>query len=151
MGLDMYLSRRSYVKNWDFMDDKEKHTVSIKKGGEVRKDIKPERISHIVEQVGYWRKFNALHNWFVTNVQDGNDNCGEYYVDYNQLEKLLEDLKSINNDSKIAEQKLPTASGFFFGGTEYDEYYFSEVQRTIELIEELLEDKEGSFYYSSSW
>lgn len=151
MGLDMYLSRRSYVKNWDFMDDKEKHTISIKKGGKVRKDIKPERISYIVEQVGCWRKFNALHNWFVANVQDGNDNCGEYYVDHNQLEKLLEDLKSINNDSKIAEQKLPTASGFFFGGTEYDEYYFSEVQRTIELIEELLEDKEGSFYYSSSW
>lgn len=151
MGLDMYLSRRSYVKNWDFMNDKEKHTVSIKKGGKIRKDIKPERISHIVEEVGYWRKFNALHNWFVANVQDGNDNCGEYYVDYNQLEKLLEDLKSINNDSKIAEQKLPTSSGFFFGGTEYDGYYFSEVQRTIELIEELLEDKEGSFYYSSSW
>ena len=27
------------------------------------------------EEVAYWRKFNALHNWFVQNCQDGVDEC----------------------------------------------------------------------------
>ena len=152
MGLDMYLHRQNYVKNWDFMKPAERHTVSIKKGKKTRDDIKPERIAYVTEEVGYWRKFNALHSWFVENVQNGDDNCGEYYVDRKLLEKLLEDMKSINNDKNIAEKVLPTSSGFFFGGTEYDDYYFSEIQRTIQLLEELLAEKsDGQFYYTSSW
>ena len=31
--------------------------------------------SRIIEQVGYWRKANQIHNWFVENVQDGEDDC----------------------------------------------------------------------------
>jgi hypothetical protein len=47
---------------------------------------------------------------------------------------------------------FPTASGFFFGGTEYDEYYIEQVNETIELIEGLLkEDENGDYYYQASW
>ena len=67
MGLDMTLSKKTYVQNWDFHKEKEKHTISIKKGGKVRKDIKSKRISYIVEEVMYWRKANAIHSWFVEN------------------------------------------------------------------------------------
>ena len=28
------------------------------------------------EEVGYWRKANAIHGWFVRNVQNGKDDCG---------------------------------------------------------------------------
>ena len=31
----------------------------------------------IMEMVGYWRKQNAIHNWFVENVQDGIDDCDQ--------------------------------------------------------------------------
>ena len=45
-------------------------------------------------------------------------------------------------------------SGFFFGGTEYDEYYFEDIKDTIEIIKNVLEttdfDKE-MIYYVSSW
>ncbi len=30
MGLDMYLSKKTYVKNWDFQKKSERHTVTIK-------------------------------------------------------------------------------------------------------------------------
>ena len=68
MGLDMYLSKKTYVKNWDYNEANPKHFVSVKKDGTLRSDIKPERVSYIVEEVAYWRKFNALHNYIVEKV-----------------------------------------------------------------------------------
>jgi hypothetical protein len=151
MGLDMYLHKKTYVKNWNHMSKEEKHQITVKKGGKVRKDIKPERISEITEQVGYWRKFNALHNWFVQNCQGGRDECQETYVSEEKLKELLDALKTIAAaDAKTAKKVLPTASGFFFGGTDYDEYYFQDVKETIVLLEELLKE-EGDYYYRASW
>ena len=28
-------------------------------------------------QIASWRKANAIHKWFVDNVQDGVDDCGD--------------------------------------------------------------------------
>ena len=156
MGLDQYLYKKTYVKNWNFMSPEELHEITIKKGGEVSHHIKPERVSSIIEEVGYWRKFNALHNWFVMNCQNGDDDCGKHYVSEKQLKELLETLnkvKEFKNDpiNKELGNLLPTQSGFFFGGTEYDEYYFNQVERTIEMISELLKEEDGDFYYDSSW
>ena len=154
MGLDMYLYKKTYVRNWDFMKKEELHEITVKRGGKIRTDIKPERISEITELVCYWRKFNALHNWFVKNCQNGVDDCKEYYVSKILLEELLTELKEIyeSNNKDVAKEKLPTQEGFFFGGTEYDEYYYGDVKETIEMFESLLNEEEGGdFYYSSSW
>lgn len=150
MGLDMYLSKKTYVKNWRHMKGEELHKITVKKGGKTVPSIKPERISYIIEEVGYWRKFNALHQWFVENCQNGVDECQEAYVDRSKLETLLGILKNVKNNKEKAEELLPTASGFFFGRTEYDEYYYEEIDRTIKLLEGLLKE-EGDFYYQSSW
>lgn len=180
MGLDMYLYKKTYVKNWNFMSKEEKHTITIKKGGKKVTTIKPERISEITEEVAYWRKFNALHNWFVQKLADGVDDCREIYVTPKDLKELLETLKEVKTaldkagkkvvsvhtgwkngkeiyedmevyDSTEVEKLLPTAEGFFFGGTEYDDYYYNDVCKTIELLEELLKEGAGDFYYQASW
>jgi hypothetical protein len=58
----------------------------------------------------------------------------------------------VPEDTDTLDDLFPTASGFFFGGTEYDEYYIQEVNETIELIEGLLkEDENGDYYYQASW
>jgi hypothetical protein len=62
----------------------------------------------------------------------------------------------VNNkdDLSIAEELLPTGSGFFFGDTDYEEYYFEGLLDTIEAIERILKNPsfEGmDFYYHSSW
>jgi hypothetical protein len=54
-------------------------------------------------------------------------------------------------DKSKAEQLLPSSSGFFFGNTEYDEWYYNDIQNTIEILEKALEDEDGDYYYSSSW
>jgi hypothetical protein len=153
MGLDMYLYKKHYVKNWDWMADQEKHTISIKKGKKKLDHIKPDRVCSVVEEVMYWRKFNALHKWFVDNVQEGVDDCKESFVDESDLKMLLETLTYVLENKDTAENILPTAQGFYFGNDEMDDNYWNYVKSTIIQLKDLLEEdnKGASFYYRSSW
>ena len=153
MGLDMYLYKKHYVKNWDYMSNEERHTISIKKGKKKLDHIKPDRVCYVVEEVMYWRKFNALHKWFVDNIQEGMDDCKESFVDESDLKMLLETLTYVYENKDTAETILPTAQGFFFGNDEIDKYYWEEVKSTIIQLKDLLEEdnKSASFYYRSSW
>jgi hypothetical protein len=151
MGLDMYLNKKTYVKQWDHQSPEEKYEVVVTKGGKPVEAIKASRVKYIEEEVGYWRKANQIHKWFVDNIQDGVDNCGDYYVDKSDLETLLDICKKVKADHSLAESLLPSASGFFFGGTDYDEWYYNDIDNTISILEEALEDGHSDYYYTSSW
>lgn len=190
MGLDQYLTKSTYVKNWDHQKPEERHKFFIAKGDQERTDIKPERITSIKEEIMYWRKANQIHKWFVDNVQSGIDDCGDYYVEPAKLKTLFETCEKVIagsnmvkgkikngrrtfiNDAgervtedimedgtyienpKLARQLLPVQSGFFFGGTEYDEYYMADVINTRDKLKELFEEPDwdkGDYYYHSSW
>ena len=150
MGLDMYLDKRTYVKQWDHIDETKQYKVEVTRGGEPT-IIDPKKVKYIIEEAGYWRKANAIHKWFVDNCQDGVDDCRDAYVEFNQLQTLLDLCRIVIIDKSKAEQLLPSTSGFFFGNTEYDEWYYNDIQNTIEILEKALEDKDGEYYYSSSW
>ncbi len=153
MGLDMYLTKRHYVKNWDFQTDDEKHQITVQKGGKPRTDINLSKISGIIEDVAYWRKANQIHAWFVENVQDGQDECRESYVEFEKLKELLNLINEALRNKDKAPELIPTQSGFFFGGTEYDEYYWGELQTTKEMIEReiAIEKNSADYYYHASW
>lgn len=123
----------------------------------------------IKEMVGYWRKANAVHNWFVENVQDDVDDC-KYHreVTKDDLRELYDICHEIVcnstliptengmriEDPSTAERLLPSCSGFFFGGTEYDEYYLHDVRKTMEIIEKVVRTTDfrtQMIYYVSSW
>lgn len=139
----------------------------------------------LFQSVGYWRKANQIHNWFVGNVQDGVDNCGKYEVTKEQLEELkrtceevlkgsrltkgkivngqhfesgkwvdcYEDGKYIENPS-VAMKLLPTVSGFFFGNTHYDQWYYADLVDTVETINEVLRTTDFEHeivMYQASW
>jgi hypothetical protein len=148
----MYLTKKTYVKNWDHQKPSERHEITVKLGGKICTDIKPERISYIVEEVGYWRKSNQIHSWFVRNVQNGRDECQESYVSSEQLKELLQTVTEVLADHSKAAELLPAQGGFFFGSTDYDEYYFDDLEETKKIIRSALADgKNGDFYYRSSW
>ena len=116
------------------------------------------RMKHRTEEAAYWRKANAVHRWFVENVQNNEDECKPYIVTREQLEDLVEDcmlVLSNRDDIELIEQVLPTASGFFFGGTQYDDWYFENVSYTVDKLKEVLEnpsyDENTEFVYQSSW
>lgn len=152
MGLDMYLTA------------KEKSTSKV--------------------EVAYWRKANQIHNWFVSNVQNGEDDCDEYAVTRDQLLELystvmfllgeiklrqglvtngqryedgkwvpIKEVGKVITNPDLAAEILPTSSGFFFGSTEYDEYYYSDLVVTKKQLESIFEDHPDTevFYYQASW
>ena len=95
MGLDMYLSKKTYVKNWDHFKPEVRYEVTVNQGGKPHRTIQSDRISYVIEQVAYWRKFNALHGWFVNECGDGKDECQEMYVSEDKLKEILNLLKQV--------------------------------------------------------
>jgi hypothetical protein len=104
-------------------------------------------------EVAYWRKFNALHKWFVDNVQDGIDECQRSRrLTKDDFENVLYVLKAIRKNPKTAPEMMPTSSGFFFGDTTYDNYFMEDVKHAIKTFELLCERVErDNLYYQSSW
>jgi hypothetical protein len=86
-------------------------------------------------------------------VQEGEDDCKEYYVSREKLEELKNLCEQVLANRSLAAELLPSISGFFFGGTEYDDWYFSDLELTVEIVNDtlLLSEKDWNFYYQSSW
>ena len=146
MGLDMYLytnSKKVCEKAVDATGGSEWHKVS--------------------GIAMYWRKANAIHKWFVDNVQYGEDDCGSYEVSVEQLKELRKTCKKVLKSTKlievtkvdpykvledpsVAEELLPTQSGFFFGGTEYDEWYWNDLEMTVRGIDAIMRNVERFEY-----
>jgi hypothetical protein len=152
MGLDMYLEKDIYIGgNYKHREVKGSSYITVR-GKEL--NIPLNKISTITLQIGYWRKANHIHKWFVDNVQDGVDECQRVYVSKEKLIELKETCEKVVKNKKLSNSLLPRESGFFFGGTEYDRYYFDDIKDTIAIINDALEDNTGTYgeiYYHSSW
>lgn len=148
MGLDMYLTKHIYV-GAEYKHRRVKGIIDISVGDE-KLPINFSKVTEIIEKVGYWRKANHIHAWFVKNVQDGKDDCGNYYVSTEKMQELPSVVNQVLGNHNLAEELLPTQDGFFFGGTSYDDYYFSDLEYTKEVMEEALKSSDD-FYYHSSW
>lgn len=151
MGLDMYLSAVT-VPNRISLAKRELRGGRGSVTEDERADFKEEGST---VQVAYWRKVNCVHNWFVENCQGGEDDCGEYVVSREQLEALLRTVKAVLKDHSQAMALLPPQAGFFFGSTEIDQYYFSDLEDTEDQLERVLADQITNgyhhFIYQSSW
>ena len=139
----MYLTGKKYIG----MRDKETLKITGVDG------IDTDKVSGIEMELAYWRKANAIHKWFVDNVQENNDDCREYYVSYDTLTSLYNTVVAVINEPSLAHKILPVQSGFFFGSTEYDEYYFSDLEYTRKTLGDVLLNwnDDISVYYQSSW
>lgn len=190
MGLDMYLDKCDR-RAWGYKDidiDKIKTNNPA-----LYEELKPfivmrgehYRWESFFAEVGYWRKANAIHKWFVENVQNDFDDCDYHEVSQEQLKELLDICIKVRDCSQIkkgqikngetlkngkwcpimeegeyivnpevAEELLPTTDGFFFGSTDYDQWYIEDIIDTIDILTKALEttdfDRE-MIVYSSSW
>ena len=150
MGLDMYLTAERFLWSAEKpISDQVANLLGLQLDGERM------RIQSVTAEAMYWRKANAIHRWFVENVQGDEDNCERHYVDREQLLKLRNLCAKLCEQKieALAEDSLPTEDGFFFGSTEYDEWYWNDVENTVKGIDKALEtfDEGWSFYYQSSW
>jgi len=158
MGLDMYLFRTKKtnhsVKELNALD-----RYDLSPDDEDVKDFLPLYDSKyedgrysIFKEVSYWRKFNALHSWFVTNVQIGVDDCGSYEVSQDHIDDLLLTLE--NTLAYRDPTDMMPVSGFFFGSTIVDEYYWQNMEDTYDKIYNIsttFDWEKERLFYMSSW
>lgn len=161
MGLDMYLSARLYLSEY----------ASNKKAFEKLEKLKLPGITipqpyinnfksvQLEVPLMYWRKANQIHDWFVTNTQDGRDECQTSYVSIEQLRELDEACSKVfmARGDALSMELLPPAKGFFFGGKDVDEWYYEQVRTTMDATHRLIADYDAGklggwdFRYHASW
>lgn len=122
MGLDIHFyktpKRKRTIKNWDNA-----------------KNVNP---------VAYFRKVNFLIPYF-----DYEDNRTYMEIAKCQVEDLIEKCNLVlkYKDNDVLSEKdideisslLPTCAGFFFGSTDYNEWYFSDIKAVKTKFSNILE------------
>ena len=106
------------------------------------------------QDVAYWRKANQIRGWFVRHgLIEDNDDGVERPITRDDLVSLVADCEKVLADKNLAQEVLPCTQGFFFGSNEYDEYYFEDLEDTIDQLNTVLETStdEDEFFYSDSW
>lgn len=87
-----------------------------------------------------------------TKLVDGKVWNGQRSTPSGKWEDIWEDGKIMENPM-LAQEYLPTESGFFFGSEKYDENYWQDLLDTVEILKNALDSYDGDseFYYCSSW
>lgn len=162
MGLDMYLYERHYLTS---RGTKKGYTKSNQLTIKVPKEYgstelvkkKLKNVKHIDCEVGYWRKANAIHQYFLDKCGNGHDNGVDLFpsnADLLELKQIC--LELLGYYGKKFQQKaaelLPTIDGFFWGSTEYDKYYRADLRNTVKIINKLhLDDEYIQVVYNANW
>ena len=89
-------------------------------------------------QIGYFRKVNFLVKYFKDTCDLDIERQLPLLIDKENIEDLKNRCKDVLDDHSKAEELLPTMGGFFFGNTDYDEYYFGDVQNVYDYCSHLL-------------
>lgn len=158
MGLDMYLTAERYCSRYFEAEERERLISAIDADRPPMRDGSGVSVSF---DVAYWRKANAIHQWFVDNVQGGEDDCRDYRVSVEALRELRDLCRGllVKRDPELAAEELPTQQGFFFGSTEYGDDYWADLADTDDQLTALLDwlaaDEKHSrawdFSYRASW
>jgi hypothetical protein len=198
MGLDMYLYAEKYISQVDYKNEgddlrrfprKEYEDVMLN-AGMTHLPSTDFGGALVTKCVGYWRKANGIHGWFV-RFSGEPDKCQRIYLGIKDLTKLRDDcvnalanrdqatepitstislngegedvVKAIMNEWEnqkmrtntqvLDDDPLAPTEGFFFGNAVRDEWYYNDLEQTVELINALIACDNGDYryYYQASW
>ena len=106
-----------------------------------------------VEEI-YWRKANFVHKYFTHDWMERGfegDDCVPFPTTREELSQLAALCDEVLETPHLAPHLLPTMSGFFFGSTNYDEWYFKDVKFTRDEIRRLLNESTDEDFYYEAW
>ena len=102
------------------------------------------------ENVMYWRKANAIHRWFVNNVQGGEDDCEFHFeVTKEVLKKLRDVCKEVLKSAVLVQGKIENGYSFeMVNGKIKKIPHMVEGKYILDtsVCEELLPTEEGFFF-----
>lgn len=177
MGLDMYLKARRYMSAYSYQlaADRIASTATIEEWGRTRAIIGLAGLEPLIQEedqstrvettLVYWRKANAIHGWFVEQKADGIDECQEIYLTAADLVELRNACQVVLNTREADEAivtevakrvGLAPTEGFFFGSYEYDDWYFNDLEETVDKLDKVLAAADTRppatyFIYQASW
>ena len=138
MGLDIYF-HKTKRSEWNEVKSKieafnelpeEEQTKQYESETYPTKDFNPD-------DIGYFRKVNFLMSFF-----DYDGNCEYKEIAKCELEDLRDACAEISKMEPINKERcaelLPTQSGFFFGNTDYNEWYFDDVKEMFVWVDGVL-------------
>ena len=110
-------------------------------------------------EVHYWRKANSMHNWILKETGTSPDfNAGDNGIELTKdmLVKFVEQAETVLRDrsDETSAKLIPSCSGFFFGDTAYDEWYYKDIEDTAEKFKQLISTFDFESYelvYSCWW
>lgn len=147
MGLDMYLSR-NLNQDGDVLDIKPQAELNNDAFAKLLKRATQSNVSYlqpsISVNIAYWRKANAIHQWFISHCANDVDECQDINVSIKDLHELKDTCEKILNapkDIDLMKRLLPPQDGFFFGGTDLDDAdtlnsYLEDVKYTNNILSE---------------
>jgi hypothetical protein len=150
MGLDMYLEAQRHVAPSDSQTEPMRRALGTAIGYVPPKD-KPGNDASLLEvcgvtvRVGYWRKFTALHQWFVGNVQGGHDDDRPAFVSVETLMELEEKLEQVGDD--------PASASECFTADEDETLEESDIDYTLRVLHHAkrLQEQGWDITYRASW
>ena len=93
-------------------------------------------------ELSYFRKVNFLVKYFLDLGYDV-ENLKDVVICKEDIEELLNRCCKVLENNDLASELLPTTEGFFFGSTNYDDYYFKDVEDVRTTCIDLLEEFES--------
>lgn len=150
MGLDMYLEAKLHLPPYNTELAPVRHAIG-QAIGYVPPSSKPVddptllEITGVTVRVGYWRKVDPLHQWFVDHVQEGHDDCRPAYVAPDILMELANRLDRVRHDPERA------GDDFLLDGDAAMDT--SEVDYTLQTLQhaQRLQERGWDIYYRASW
>ena len=94
----------------------------------------------LYSEAAYFRKVNFLLPYFGYE-----ENLSEIVISRCEVEELVDDCKRVlaakdtDEAESVADELLPTEEGFFFGNTDYDNWYFNDVREVADKFAEILD------------
>ncbi len=89
------------------------------------------------KEIGYFRKVNFLVAFFEKKGYDVNNQVPLEF-EKGTAKELLDLCNQVLEDHNKAEELLPTMDGFFFGSTDYDAWYFEDVELVRDWVRDTL-------------
>lgn len=144
----MFLEKRTYIAA---QYEHRNATVRIEaRVGDKTYSFDPAKVSEVIESVGYWRKANHIHKWFVDNTQGGDDRNGASDVGREQLKELLALCRKVKEVAILKKGMVKNGQRMTKDGWE-DIMVEGEIIVNAEQVADLLPTQGGFFFGSTEY
>lgn len=141
--------RKIIAKNYEFKI--EPYTQKVLPYDELAARVEKTIEGHYEQYDAYFRKVNFIFHYFDVTIKKMHDQWFSFATT-EDIDDLIWRCEQVLKDHKKAHELLPTQSGFFFGGTDYNDWYFYDVKDCLKQMRKFRRGMEGkTAYVIFSW